>query len=246
MSVWSTALEASPGPAHATLVDPASSTPDQTQRIAAAAADAGTDLFLVGGSTGVTGEGVGRTAGAIQEASEQPVVLFPSGSGQFAPGLDGVLFTVPFNSQRPEYIVEEQAAGAGRVLESGLETINTAYVLVEPGMTVGEVAQANLVPRDKEGAQRVARYAALAEVLRFDAVYLEAGSGAPDPVPEALVDAAAGRQVPVVVGGGIRTPEAAREVAEAGADVVVTGTLAEDGDLDALAALVEALGEGEG
>lgn len=229
------------GPAHATLIDPATSSPEEAGRIASAADAAGTDLFLLGGSTDVTAESVERTLAAIQEASDRSVVLFPSGAGQYAPGLDGMLFTVTFNSKRPEYIVEEQARGSGLVLEAGIETINTAYVIVEPGMTVGEVAQADLVTRDEAGAERTRRYASLAQVLRFDAVYLEAGSGAPEPVPAELIEAAAEREVPVIVGGGIRTPEAAEAAARAGADLIVTGTLAEDGDLEALAELVERL-----
>jgi phosphoglycerol geranylgeranyltransferase len=128
-------------------------------------------------------------------------------------------------------------------LKTGLEAVTTGYVIVEPGMTVGEVAEANLVTRDIEGCQRAARYAALAEVLDLDAVYLEAGSGAPDPVPEDMIEAAAERGVCLIVGGGIREPEQAAEAARAGADVVVTGTLAEDGDLDTLETLIERLGK---
>lgn len=241
MNLMDRILETRPGTAHATLIDPATSDPGEAAQIARAADDAGTDVFLIGGSTDVTGDLVRRTLSSIREVSEQPVLLFPSSAGQYARGLDGMLFTVPFNSERTEYVIEEQAKGAGLVLEAGIETVNTAYLIVAPGMTVGEVAQADLVPRDETGAKRVARYAALAQVLRFDAVYLEAGSGAPEPVPPALVQAAAGFEVPVMVGGGIRTPEAAARAARAGADLLVTGTLAEDGELEALGALVEGL-----
>lgn len=241
MTPWPPALTEAESPLHTTLVDPATSGTEEAARIAAAADEAGTDALLVGGSTDVTDELVGRTVAALKEAGDAPVLLFPSGAGQFAPGLDGILFTVPVNSTRTRLVVEEPAAGAGPVLEAGLPAVTTAYVIVEPGMTVGEVAQADLVPRGKAGVERVARYASLAEVLGLDAVYLEAGSGAPDPVPADLVRAAAQREPRVVVGGGIREPEQARELAEAGADVVVTGTLAEDGDLDALADLVAAL-----
>ncbi len=241
MSILSNLLDEAPGPAHATLIDPDTSDAAEARGIAEAADDAGTDLFLIGGSTDVTGELVAKTLEGIRAVSQVPVLLFPSSAGQYAPGLDGMLFTVPFNSTRPAYIIEEQAAGAGLVLDAGIETVNTAYVIVEPGMTVGEVAEADLVPRGEAGAERTARYAALAEVLRFDTVYLEAGSGAPDPVPSELVAAAAAHDVPVMVGGGIRTPEAALDAARAGADLIVTGTLAEDGDLDALGELIARL-----
>lgn len=242
MTVWSQLLEEMEAhPTHATLIDPATTPGREAVPIAKAASQAGTDLFLLGGSTDVSKEDVGACVEAIQEAADQPVLLFPSGSDQFAPGLDGLLFTIPVNSREPELIVEEPAKGAAPVLRAGLEAVTTAYVIVEPGMTVGEVAHADLVTRDIDGCQRAARYAALAEVLSLDAVYLEAGSGAPKPVPIDMVEAAAERQVPVIVGGGIRSPEAAAEVARAGADLIVTGTLAEDGDLDELSRLIERL-----
>jgi phosphoglycerol geranylgeranyltransferase len=242
MSLWSQLLSnVGDRTLHATLIDPATSSPSQAGKIAKAAATAGTDVFLLGGSTDVTGNLVGSAVEAIQRVSDLPVVLFPSGSDQFAPGLDGLLFTVTFNSMRPELIIEEQAKGSAPVLASGIDPITTAYVIVKPGMTVGEVAQADLVPRDDSGAKRVGRYAALSQILDLDAIYLEAGSGAPSPVPSQLVNAAKKRDTPVIVGGGIRTPEAATRVAEAGADMIVTGTLAENGDLDQLAELIEAL-----
>lgn len=247
MTVWSELIEeAENRPLHATLIDPASTPGKQASPIAQAAAEAGTDLFLLGGSTDVSKSDVADCVEAIRAESDTPVYLFPSGSDQFAPGLDGLLFTIPVNSQKPELIVEEQAQGAAPVQKAGLEAVTTAYVIVEPGMTVGEVAQADLLTRDIEGAQRAARYAALAEVLELDAVYLEAGSGAPDPVPEDMIAAAAAREVHLIVGGGIRSPEQAAEAARAGADLIVTGTLAEDGDLDTLEALIERLRKVQG
>ncbi|PSG96908.1 phosphoglycerol geranylgeranyltransferase [Thermoplasmatales archaeon SW_10_69_26] len=247
MTVWSELTrDRDNRPLHATLIDPASTPGEEARPIAEAAADAGSDLFLLGGSTDVSKSDVQECVEAIEEVAEVPVFLFPSGSDQFAPGLDGLLFTLTVNSTRPELIVEEPAKGATPVRKSGLEAVTTAYVIVEPGMTVGEVAEANLVTRDIEGCQRAARYASLADVLGLDAIYLEAGSGAPDPVPEDMIEAAAEPDVPMIVGGGIRSPEAAAEAARAGADLIVTGTLAEDGDLEELEALIERLGKVQG
>lgn len=247
MTVWSELIaDATSRPLHATLIDPASTPGEEAKPIAQAASQAGTDLFLLGGSTDVSKEDVAGCVEAIDGVAEEPVLLFPSGSDQFAPGLDGLLFTITVNSTRPEVIVEEPAKGAAPVRKTGLEAVTTAYVIVEPGMTVGEVAEANLVTRDIEGCQRAARYASLAEVLGLDAIYLEAGSGAPDPVPEDMIEAAAEPDVPLIVGGGIRDPQTAEEIARAGADLIVTGTLAEDGELDELEALIERLGKVRG
>lgn len=226
---------------HATLLDPATTPPGEAAKLAEWLAEVGTDLLLVGGSTGVTAELVQETVEALKGASRVPVVLFPSSHKQVATGLDGVLYTITFNSERQELIIEEPSRGARLIGPSGIEPITTAYVIVEPGMTVGRVAQARLVSRDEEGASRIARYAHLARVLHFDAVYLEAGSGAPEPVPPELIEAAAAAGVPVIAGGGIRTPDAALAAAHAGARVVVTGTILENGDHAGLEAIVAAL-----
>ena len=101
-----------------------------------------------------------------------------------------------------------------------------AYLVVEPGMRAGEVGRADPIPRsDPEAA---VGYALAAQMLGMKLVYLEAGSGAPEPVPAAMIRAVRGAvDIPLVVGGGIRTAEAAGAVARAGADIVVTGTVVE-------------------
>ena len=242
MSVWSELLALRDGGAvHATLLDPATTPAADAGKLGAELAEAGTDLFLVGGSTDVTGEAVQAMVDALKGASDRPVVLFPSSHKQVAAGLDAILYTLTFNSERQEVLIEEPSRGARLVGPAGLEAITTAYVIVEPGMTVGRVAQARLVPRDAEGAERVRRYAHLARVLRFDALYLEAGSGAGEPVPAELITAACEAGVPVIAGGGIRTPEAARAAVAAGARLVVTGTVVEDGDLGAVRAIIAAV-----
>ncbi len=115
------------------------------------------------------------------------------------------------------------------------------YVVVDPGMKVGEVGKADLIPRDDP--QEAVQYALTAEYFGMDLFYLEAGSGAPTPVPSDTIQAVKREsRLPLLVGGGIRGPEAAREVANAGADIVVTGTVVEleDGK-EALKAVIDAV-----
>jgi phosphoglycerol geranylgeranyltransferase len=229
------------GPLHFTLLDPASSGSEEAARIGARAAELGTHAFLVGGSTDVTAKGLTAVTEAVKEASGKPVIHFPSGAGTVGPAVDALLFMSTLNSRSRRFLVGEQVAGAPFIREMGLETIPLGYVLVEPGMTVGEVSDADLLPRTPEGAEEARAYALTAQFFGMELVYLEAGSGADEPVPTGHVEAAAEADIPVVVGGGIRTPEAARERVEAGADVVVTGTLAEEGDFEALAGVVDAV-----
>ena len=62
--------------------------------------------------------------------------------------------------------------------------------------------------------------------------YLEAGSGAAEPVPAEMVaysKKAAPKNI-LVVGGGIRDGKAAYMAAKAGGDIIVTGTVVEEVD----------------
>ena len=130
------------------------------------------------------------------------------------------------NSRDPRLIVGEQRLAAPVVRAWGLETIPMAYLVVEPGMRAGEVGDADLIPRKTPIV--AVQYALAAQMLGMKLVYLEAGSGAPDPVPGKLIRAVKDAvDILVVVGGGIRTPESAQGVTKAGADVVVTGTIIE-------------------
>jgi phosphoglycerol geranylgeranyltransferase len=105
------------------------------------------------------------------------------------------------------------------------------YIIVEPGMKVGEVGEADVVKRDDLG--RAVGYAIAAELFGMDLLYLEAGSGAPDPVPPAMISAVRGRiGIPLIVGGGIVETEQAVSLARAGADIIVTGTLVENGHFE--------------
>jgi phosphoglycerol geranylgeranyltransferase len=105
------------------------------------------------------------------------------------------------------------------------------YVIVEPGMKVGEIGEAELVKRNDISS--IIGYALTTEFFGMDLLYLEAGSGAPEPVPLAMVRAARESiDLPIVLGGGIVTPEQAEKLAAAGADIIVTGTLVENGDFE--------------
>ena len=97
------------------------------------------------------------------------------------------------------------------------------------GGKAGEVGQAKLI--QKSETDRVAAYAMAAQAYGFRMFYLEAGSGAETPVsPELIKTARESCDLTLVVGGGIRDGETARVAAEAGADWVITGNLAEDYD----------------
>ena len=226
---------------HMTLLDPDKQSAKEAASLAGEAGRAGTDAIMVGGSTGVTQDKVDGTVLAIKEAVHVPVILFPASAANLSPHADALYFMSLLNSRDPRLIVGEQRVAAPVVKAWGLETIPMAYLVVEPGMRAGEVGDADLISRKIPTV--AVQYALAAQMLGMKLVYLEAGSGAPEPVPAKVIRAVREAiDIPLVVGGGIRTPDDAKAVAKAGADVVVTGTIVEVArEGDALRRIIEAV-----
>ena len=212
------------GAGHLTLIDPDSQSPKQAAAMARAAQQGGTDAIMVGGSVGAAGILLHETVREIKEMTDLPVILFPSSVAGLCENADAVFFMSLLNSRSPAYIIENQALGAPLILRYGLEPIPMAYIIIEPGGTVGFVGDARLIPRNKP--ELAAAYALAAKFMGMRMVYLEAGSGADSPVPAnmvALVKKLLG-DVLLIVGGGVRSGAAAAELVAAGADLIVTGT----------------------
>lgn len=213
-------------PMHMTLIDPAKQEVERAASIAREAKRLGTDAIMVGGSTDVTQENLDSTVKAIKKAVSLPVIYFPSGAHAISPFTDAIYFMSMLNSRNLRMVIGEQVMGAPIVAKLGLETISMGYVIVEPGMKVGEIGEANLVKRDD--LQTAVAYGLAAQFMGMDLIYYEAGSGAPEPIPTEMVSAVKERvRIPVVVGGGIRSAQQAMSLRAAGADIIVTGTLVE-------------------
>ncbi len=227
MTVYDALLERrAHGRLHMTLLDPDKQSAADAGRIASAAARSGTDAFMIGGSTGVTQAKMDATVLAIKASAQVPTILFPASAASLSRHADALYFMSLLNSRDPRMIVGEQRRAAPVVKTWGLETIPMAYLVVEPGMRAGEVGRADPIPRSEP--ETAVGYALAAQMLGMKLVYLEAGSGAPEPVPSRMIRAVRDAiDVPLVVGGGIRTAQAAGAVARAGADIVVTGTIVE-------------------
>ncbi len=214
---------------HMTLIDPAKQSPKDSGNISITAARVGSDAIMVGGSTGVNQRNLDQTVDMVKQGSKLPVIYFPSGASAIAKHADAIYFMSLLNSRNVRNITGEHWKGAPAIKRLGLETISMGYVIVEPGMKVGEVGEADLVKRDD--IDRAVGYAIATELFGMELLYLEAGSGAPEPVPVEMIRAVREHiKIPLIVGGGITSAEKAAGVAKAGADVVVTGTLVENGD----------------
>ena len=227
---WLNDAVKSHGAAHLTLIDPDSQSPAEAAKIAEAAALGRTDAIMVGGSVGAAGLLLFETVEKIKQKTDLPVVLFPSSVAGLCENADAVFFMSLLNSRSTSYIIENQALGAPLILRYELEPIPMAYIIIEPGGTVGWVGDARAIPRRKP--ELASAYALAAKYMGMRLIYLEAGSGADSPIPVRMVEIVkkALGDVLLIVGGGIRTGAAAAELVKAGADMIVTGTAVELSD----------------
>ncbi len=213
---------------HFTLIDPAKlRDPDSAERIAGELAAAGTDCFMIGGSLGVSERDVDEISIRLKRFG-LPLIAFPGNVSGLSRYVDAVLFMSLLNSEDPYYIIGAQVAGAVVVAKYGIEALPTAYIVVGYGGTAGYIGRARPIPYEKH--EILVAYSLAAYMLGMNYIYLEAGSGAPRPVPPESVRLVK-EVVPgavLIVGGGIRDPDAASQTARAGADVIVTGNIVED------------------
>lgn len=211
---------------HFTLVDPErvddlGKLEDTAEKVVSA----GTDGFLVGGSLAVTPMEVDSVIKVLKK-HRLPVVIFPGNINCLSPSADAVLFMVLMNTLEPYYLMQVQVLAAPIIAKYHLETLATGYVVIDQGSAVAHVGRIHPIPRNKP--EIIVAYALAAQMLGFKYMYIEAGSGAQEPVPpEFPYYVKKYTNLVVIVGGGIRSPETARKLAEAGADIVVTGTIVE-------------------
>lgn len=215
------------GPLWAVLLDPDSLPPAELAATARAVEEAGADLLLIGGSS--AGPGVFEAGmAAIGGECSLPKILFPGSYHQVVAGADGILFTSLLSGRNPQYLAEEQVKGAPRVRKHGIEPIPTAYLLIESGKPTTVQLVSGTQPLARDGVESVLHHVWAAACMGMRWVYLEAGSGAQDPVPlELLGEVLDQGGLDVIVGGGLRTPEAIAERSALGPTLIVTGNILE-------------------
>ncbi|MCL5407868.1 MAG: geranylgeranylglyceryl/heptaprenylglyceryl phosphate synthase [Candidatus Thermoplasmatota archaeon] len=224
---------------HLTLLDPEKNGPKNIEKVIDFIDRSGSDAIMVGGSTGTGTKSVDDLVGAIKGLTKKPVILFPSSPEAFSPRADAIFYLSLLNSSSLRYVMGFQVQSARLLKSARMEVISVAYLVFEPGMTVGKVGGAKLIGR--EDVSTALDYATAAELIGFHAIYLEAGSGAPQSIDPAVVKAVCeDMTIPVIVGGGIRDPVTAKKMLDAGAAAIVTGTIAEN-DPEILGKIVSAI-----
>lgn len=215
------------GAVHIPLIDPENVTVEEAAEIASKAEKAGSAAIMVGGSTAASVPKLNCVVKSIKSKISIPVILFPNNLTGISPHADAIWFMSLLNSLNPYYIIGAQMLGASTVREYGLEPIPMAYIIVGDGGVAGFIGQAQPIPYNKP--EIAALYALAAQYLGLRFVYLEAGSGAERPIPVEMVSLVRRTvRLPLIIGGGLKSPVDVEDRIYAGANIVVTGTAIEE------------------
>jgi phosphoglycerol geranylgeranyltransferase len=215
------------GTIHITLLDPEKVTPQSASKIAREVESCRTAAIMVGGSTLTSTSHLDDVVKAIKNAVKIPVILFPNNITSICRHADAIWFMSLLNSSDPYFIAGAQIWGAPLIKEFGLEAIPLGYIIVGESSAVSVVGRACPIPYNKP--ELAAAHALAAQYFGMRFVYLEAGSGAKQAPPNDMIKKVKEFvSIPLIVGGGIRTSHQVREAVDAGADIVVTGTVVEE------------------
>ena len=237
------ALIANPAKKVVLLIDPDNHTDASLVKTLSVARTASLDFILVGGS--LVSRPIEHAVEIIKNETTVPVILFPGSLLQLSDKADGILLLSLISGRNPDYLIGNHVLAAPFLKKSGLEIIPAGYILID-GKSVSSVEYiSNTRPIPVEKPDIVVATAMAGEMLGHKMIYLEAGSGADRRVSESVVaEVKKNIRIPLMVGGGIRTPEDVLNLYRAGADIIVIGTAAEEdpGILSKMAAVREEYG----
>jgi phosphoglycerol geranylgeranyltransferase len=208
-------------------VDPDKFDNNSLEHIGKAAGRNKVDFILVGGS--LISSPVDNAVKILKESTDVPVILFPGNVTQITGLADGIFLLCLISGRNPEYLIGHHVIAAPILKKTGLEIIPTSYVLIENGRVTSVEYISNTKPIPADKIELAVATAMAGEMLGHKLLYLEAGSGAIEPVKTNLITAVKKNiNIPLIVGGGIKNPDHIRAIYKAGADVIVVGTALEN------------------
>ena len=209
------------------LIDPDKKNNNNIDKLVENANQNGVDAIFVGGSIMMDGLYHKRVE-RIKSISEIPVILFPGGVNQINKHYDAMLFMSLISGRNSHYLIGEQVIAAPIVKDYEIETIPTGYLLIDGGAPTSVEVVSGTKPLTSNRPDMIVSHALAAQFLGMKLIYLEAGSGALNKIPEEVVKKVADEiNIGLIVGGGICTPGDANSIVNSGASFVVIGSAIE-------------------
>ncbi|MCB2208669.1 MAG: geranylgeranylglyceryl/heptaprenylglyceryl phosphate synthase [Bacteroidetes bacterium] len=208
----------------AVLVDPDKLTYEEIEKTAKNAQLAEADYFFVGGSL-LINDNLHQSIQIIKDNCDLPVIIFPGNNYQLSSNADAILFLSLISGRNPDMLIGMHVIAAPYIKLSGLESIATGYMLIDSGKPTSVSYMSNSLPIPADKKDIAACTAMAGEMLGLKMIYMDAGSGAEKSIPSEMIRFVKDSvDIPLMVGGGIKTPELLHEKYQSGADIVVIGT----------------------
>jgi len=224
----------------AVLVDPDKTDEASASAVAGSATEAGVDFLFVGSSLLVNGT-LDQCLKALRKNCNIPLVLFPGNTMQISHYADAILFLSLISGRNADMLIGRQVLAAPLLKSSSLEIISTGYMLVDPGHLTSVSYMSNTIPIPHDKNDIAVSTAWAGELLGHQLLYMDAGSGARTTISRSMIEAVSkNAALPLLVGGGIKTPEKALELCTAGADAIVVGNSIEK-DQSIIAEMADAI-----
>lgn len=215
----------------AILIDPDKTSVDDVQNICNRINKAPIDYILMGGST-VSKDQTKLIAKETKKHSTKPIILFPGDYTHLTNEADVLLFLNLISGNNPEFLIHQQVKSIPFLEKSTLEIISTGYILIDGGTKTSTMRVSNTKAIPQEDVNKIKNTAKAGEFMGQKLIYLEAGSGANKPVEKEIIEQVSNSlNIPIIVGGGIRTLKAIKQAHNAGATLVVVGTAFEENNL---------------
>lgn len=187
--------------------------------------------IFVGGSI-VEDNKTEKLVSEIKKFTNLPVIVFPGDVSQIAEQADAILFLSLISGRNPNYLIGMHIEAVSKLKKTNLEVIPTGYILIENGKETSVQKVTQTLPMSRNDIQLVVDTALAGELLGMKLIYLEAGSGAIRPIDTKMISEVKNAiQIPLIVGGGIRTKKQLNNAYVSGADLVVIGTAFEEDEL---------------
>jgi len=229
VNVYETILRAKKGhrALFAVLVDPAKTDVTQLNKLLKAIEQRPVDFIFIGGSL-ATAHQLDQCIQVLKDYQAAPLVIFPGNEVQIHPQADALLLLSLISGRNPELLIGKHVNAAIQLKKSKLEVIPTGYILVESGKLTSVAYMSHTLPIPREKNDIACATALAGEFLGMKLIYLEAGSGAENPVPVEMIKAVSETlSIPLIVGGGIDTVAKYEHALNAGADLIVVGNVLE-------------------
>ena len=187
------------------------------------------DCFLIGSSILLNSDFDLFVKNVKAYARNTPVYIFPGNGLQVSSHADGILFMSLISGRNPDFLINQQVIAAPTIYRSGIETLATAYILIESGKMTSVEFMSNTKPIPSDKHDIALAHGLASKFLGFESIYLEAGSGAETSVSNQLIKLFKDHvKLPLIVGGGIKSEETVKEKVKAGANLIVCGNFFEE------------------